>query len=114
VTPEELVSEVWQKIVATGSLPDDEWPQQILSLTNPAPERDGRVTWLLGEIGGVAALAHRYEDILRQRHGRMVPGQGRRTVQHRNENAPLEDDLGYSPGDPIERADTREVLRACS
>jgi len=35
-----------------------------------APERDGRVVWLIDQIGGSAGIAHRREDILRRRFGR--------------------------------------------
>jgi hypothetical protein len=50
------------------------------------PICDGRVIWLLQEIGGLQAIAHRHEDILRRRHGRTVPGLGRPTVQHDGED----------------------------
>ena len=46
------------------------------------PVRDGRVIWLLQEMGGIQAIAHRHEDILRRRHGRAVPGLGRPTMQY--------------------------------
>ena len=45
---------------------------------------DRRVEWLIGEIGGSEALAHRHEDILRQRFGR-----SRRLVQIEDETAEL-------------------------
>src|SRR5262245_18534553 len=44
------------------------------------PKRDGRVIWLIEEIGGRRALSHRYEDMRRQRFGRWQ-GSGYRTVQ---------------------------------
>jgi hypothetical protein len=46
-----------------------------------APERDGRVVWLIYEIGGFESIGHRYEDVLRQRYGRARPGRGRPIVQ---------------------------------
>lgn len=44
------------------------------------PARDGRVAWLIAEVGGEVALAHRYEDMRRQRFGRHGGG-GYRAVQ---------------------------------
>jgi hypothetical protein len=112
VTTGELLSEVWQKLVSTVSVSDDEYTEPSLpSSTDPAPERDARIMWLLREIGGAAALRHRYEDILRQRHGRMLPGQGRRTVQPRDEDDLPEIDSGSDAGDPLERADASTILR---
>src|SRR5262249_14367005 len=85
VTPEELVSEIWQKLLGTVSLgPMNEAPESLpvapreWSIDPHAPERDGRIVWLIEEIGGRDALAHRHEDILRQRFGRSSPGRGRR------------------------------------
>src|SRR6202007_2759691 len=49
-------------------------------VTNDAPEKDARVLWLIKEIGGRRALAHRFEDIRRQRWGRWQ-GNSYRTVQ---------------------------------
>ena len=46
-----------------------------------APDNDGRVIWLIREIGGPRALAHRCEDIRRRRWGRATPGMGRPLVQ---------------------------------
>src|SRR5262245_55959751 len=46
-----------------------------------APENDGRVVWLIREIGGPRALAHRCEDIRRHRWGRATTGVGRPMVQ---------------------------------
>jgi hypothetical protein len=75
LTPEELLSEIWLKLLGTVSLDDKmdsftpEW-----SVDPDVPERDGRVAWLIGEIGGPNALAHRHEDILRQRFGRSQSG----------------------------------------
>jgi hypothetical protein len=112
VSPEELLSEVWQKLLATVSLSDDECPEAVFpSSTDPVPEQDGRVIWLIEEIGGAAALAHRFEDIMRQRHGRMLPEQGRRTVQARDEDEPSEIGSDSDAPDPLEQADTSRILR---
>jgi len=44
------------------------------------PKRDGRIAWLIAEVGGARALSHRYEDVRRRRWGRWR-GTGYRTVQ---------------------------------
>ena len=117
MTPKELVSEVWVKLLGTVSLDNDEaegltpgipanW-----SVNANAPERDGRVVWLIKEIGGSDAIAHRREDILRQRYGRSLPGRGRRMVQPGNED----EDFGTEPdpGQPgmLQELDARRVWR---
>jgi hypothetical protein len=114
MTPEELVSEVWQKLLGTVRLLNDEAPDSFP--VNPAdwsvdphiPERDGRVVWLVEEIGGSEALAHRCEDILRQRYGRSLPGRGRRFLQ-----LSCEDEIDPDPSGtkPLEETDIRYVWR---
>jgi hypothetical protein len=92
MTPEELLSEIWQKLLGTVSVHDEERPG--LSFLDPnqanvdadTPERDGRVAWLMDQIGGAEAMAHRREDILRRRFGRTAAGSGRRLVQPLNED----------------------------
>jgi hypothetical protein len=89
------VSEVWKKLLGSVSLEADsplavragEWS------TDPAPERDGRVIWLIAEIGGSEAIGHRYEDIQRERQGRLVPGVGRPIQQPNDEDEPEEVDM---------------------
>ena len=76
LTPEELFSEIWLKLLGTVSMDETEDKPPIRtewSVDPDVPERDGRVEWLIGEIGGSGALAHRHEDILRQRFGRRRP-----------------------------------------
>jgi hypothetical protein len=86
MTPEELLSEVWQKLLGAVSIQSEEGaspaldPTQV-SIDPDAPERDGRVVWLINEIGGSAGIAHRREDILRRRFGRASGGNGRPLVQ---------------------------------
>lgn len=104
----ELLSEVMAKLLGVASLPadreaggdaaladgeeseakepHDEDKALGASLELPGnwdkldPKRDQRVTWLIEQIGGPRALAHRYEDMRRQRWGRW--GQpGYRNVQ---------------------------------
>jgi hypothetical protein len=113
VTPLELVSEVWKKLLGSVSLEADrplvvqrgEWS------TDPAPERDGRVVWLIAEIGGSEAIGHRYEDIQRERHGRSKAGTGRPYQQPTDEDDPKETD--GEPDEPggLEKADSRRIWR---
>jgi hypothetical protein len=91
MTPEELLSEVWQKLLGAVSVPSEEGayspapdPTQV-SIDEHAPERDGRVVWLIDQIGGSAGIAHRREDILRRRFGRSSRGSGRPLVQPRSD-----------------------------
>ena len=90
MTPEELLSEIWQKLLGTVSVHSEEAadssspdPTQV-SIDADAPERDGRVVWLIEQIGGSMAIAHRREDILRRRFGRSSGGNGRPLVQPSN------------------------------
>jgi hypothetical protein len=109
----ELVSEVWKKLLGSVSLETDraldvravEWS------TNPAPERDGRVTWLIAEIGGSEAIGHRCEDIQRERHGRSIPGTGRRYRKSDEEDEPEE--RGVEPDEPrgLEETDRHRTWR---
>jgi hypothetical protein len=64
-----------------------------------APERDGRVVWLVQEIGGAGAIAHRHEDIRRERFGRAKPEGGRPIVQPGGEHETAE--LGADPTQAI-------------
>jgi hypothetical protein len=101
---EELLSEVWQKLLGTVFLGDDE-PHGVSYTSLPTewnvishlPEQDGRVVWLINEIGGSEAIGQRFEDIQRQRYGRALSGGGCRIAQPANDNAfefdqELEDD----------------------
>jgi hypothetical protein len=93
ITPEELISEVWQKLLGTVSLPNQEAPGNYpgsaaeWSIDPHRPEFDGRVVWLVQEIGGSESLAHR---CLRQRYGRSLPDGGRRMVQLGTEKQTLD------------------------
>jgi hypothetical protein len=51
------------------------------TMDSHVPENDGRVIWLIREVGGPRALAHRCEDIRRRRWGRATTGVGRPMVQ---------------------------------
>lgn len=72
-----------------------------------APDRDGRVIWLIEEIGGFAAMSHRFEDILRQRHGRHTPSVGRRLVQSDGDEDSINDDVAEPP---IEIEDSARLI----
>jgi hypothetical protein len=83
VSVEELLSEVWAKLLGSLSIQDERTMSSHVETTDDphAPDRDGRVIWLIEEIGGVDAISHRLEDIFRQRYGRHKPDVGRRLVQ---------------------------------
>jgi hypothetical protein len=110
VLPLELVSEVWKKLLGAVSLERDRSPTIRAGewSTDPAPERDGRVIWLIAEIGGSEAIGHRYEDIQRERYGRSKPGVGRLYTQ------PIEpDERGMDPdqSSELDRTDSHRVWR---
>jgi hypothetical protein len=88
ISSEELASEIWAKLMGSIAMPDPKdtgksnFPDPKDWTIDPhVPENDGRVIWLIREIGGVRALAHRCEDIRRRRWGRATPGVGRPLVQ---------------------------------
>jgi hypothetical protein len=89
ISSEELVSEVWAKLIGRITMPDPDDAADRSNLPDPndwttdphVPENDGRVIWLIREVGGPRALAHRCEDIRRRRWGRATPGMGRPLVQ---------------------------------
>jgi hypothetical protein len=108
----ELVSEVWKKLLGTVSLEAGrtlavragDWS------TDPAPERDGRVIWLIDKIGGSEAIGHRYEDIQRERHGRSRPGLGRPTEQLVDEEKSEEMDIDPHPSG-LAQTDSQRIWR---
>jgi len=116
VTAEELLSEIWEKLLGTVSL-DNEQTEESTPLSgewsiNPdAPERDGRVVWLIEEIGGSNAIAHRLEDISRQRHGRFQPNRGRPIVQLRDEDKPTETASDPEGPNRLHDMDVRRIWR---
>ena len=89
ISSEELVSEVWAKLIGRITMPDPDDAADRSNFPDPSdwtidpqvPENDGRVVWLIREIGGPRALAHRCEDIRRRRWGRATMGVGRPMVQ---------------------------------
>jgi hypothetical protein len=110
VSPKELLSEIWVKLLATVSL--DDKAEEFTSVTDwsvdPAPERDGRVVWLIEEIGGFDAIRHRHEDLLRRLHGRFQ--HGRRPIkQLENEDEEIASDPDESS--TLQQADVRRAWR---
>jgi hypothetical protein len=85
VTEQELLSEVWKKLLGCVSVPSPNMSAPLdtssWTIDQRVPEQDGRVAWLIEEIGGFEAIGHRYEDIQRQRFGRALPDHGRRITQ---------------------------------
>lgn len=82
IDPPALLSEVWGKLLGGVALDESErkW-EGALTIADPEPTKDGRVTWLLNEIGGAQALGHRCSDIARTKYGRGPGGKGPRFVQ---------------------------------
>jgi hypothetical protein len=111
ISSEELVSEVWAKLIGSITMPDPSDAAERSNFPDPSdwtidlhgPENDGRVVWLIREVGGPRALAHRCEDIRRRRWGRATPGVGRPLVQPAAlpdiETDP--DDGGLGPADAV-------------
>ena len=102
LTPEELFSEIWLKLLGTVSMDEKQDRPPIStewSVDPDVPERDGRVIWLVQEIGGAGAIAHRHEDIRRERFGRAKPEGGRPIVQPGVEDETAE--LGSDPDQAI-------------
>jgi hypothetical protein len=82
ISVEELLSEVWKKLLGSVSVQEEATLTfEETSIDPHAPDRDGRVIWLLREVGGFEAMSHRCEDILRLRFGRTLPEGGRPWVQ---------------------------------
>jgi hypothetical protein len=108
ISSEELVSEVWAKLIGSITMPDPNDAAEKSNFLDPndwtidsqVPENDGRVVWLIREIGGPRALAHRCEDIRRRRWGRATTGVGRPMVQPSEfadiETGPNEGGLGHT------------------
>jgi hypothetical protein len=110
LSTEELLSETWQKLLGTVSLPKDEgsaFDQAIpidWSVNPHTPEFDGRVVWLIREIGGSVAMAHRRADVLRSRFGR-----GRTTVQIGDDDESFEIGPNQDEDSTLRAGDARRV-----
>jgi hypothetical protein len=116
ISEQELLSEVWQKLLAAGSWSNGE--ALVLAESPPdwsanphAPENDGRVVWLIEEIGGFAAMAHRREDVFRERFGKSKPGMGRPLVQPENDEDFHQAVESAQDEDPFREIDARRVWR---
>jgi hypothetical protein len=98
VSVEELASEIWKKLLGSISVREESSMLPFSQATEhpDRPEQDGRVIWLIEEVGGAEAISHRYEDVLRERFGRSEPYVGRRLVQTEEDD----DFAGYGVQDP--------------
>jgi hypothetical protein len=117
LTAEELLSEIWQKLLGTVSVGAGETIDLCsgdltqVSIDPDVPERDGRVVWLVEEIGGAMAIAHRREDILRARFGRASTGNGRPLVQPQGDSVFTDIASDADAAGTLEAADGRRVCR---
>jgi hypothetical protein len=117
LTAEELLSEIWQKLLGTGSVGSGETIDLCsgdltqVSIDPDVPERDGRVVWLIEEIGGAMAIAHRREDVLRARFGRASAGNGRPLVQPQDDNVFTDIASDAGAAGTLEAVDGRRVWR---
>jgi hypothetical protein len=113
VSPLELVAEVWKKLLGTVSLETDRLPAIRAGewSMDPAPERDGRVIWLIAEINGFEVIGHRYEDIQRERYGRSKPRVGRPYEQPVEERESEETGMDPARSSGLERTDSQWVWR---
>lgn len=113
----ELFSEVMAKLLGVAGVgaeendaADEKRRQDAVSTwtLSDDPKRDGRALWLIEQIGGQQALAHRYEDIRRRRHGGKWREGGYRQVQLELEHI---ETLSVDPDDPHQDEDARQVWR---
>jgi hypothetical protein len=117
LTAEELLSEIWQKLLGAVSVGAGETIDLCsgdltrVSIDPDVPERDGRVVWLIEEIGGAMAIAHRREDILRARFGRSYAGSGRPLVQPEGDSVFADLASDADAADALQAADGRRVWR---
>jgi hypothetical protein len=117
MTPEELLSEIWQKLLGTVSTGSEETAElrscelREMSTDPDAPARDGRVVWLIEQIGGSMGITHRREDILRRRFGRATGGSGRPLVQPHDDTVFADIVSDADTARSLEAADQRLVWR---
>ena len=111
----ELFSEIMAKLLGVSgrerAYDNEETSDSQIGLTWPIsddPKRDGRVIWLIEQVGGAHALMHRHEDIRRRRHGGKWTSSGYRQVQLGPEHI---DTLSSNPDDPHHDDDMRLVWR---
>ncbi len=109
----ELFSEVMAKLLGATASGDSQAgaaegddPKPDWTVDND-PKQDGRVTWLIAEIGGRQALGHRHEDIRRRLYGRWKEG-SYKVEQLADEHVA---DLAVDPIDPLEDEDNRRAWR---
>ena len=110
----ELFSEVMAKLLGAATSGDGQRPGER-DCEEPKPDwtidenpkRDGRVVWLVSEVGGRPALAHRHEDIRRRLYGRWREGSYK--VEQLAEEHVL--DLAVDPIEPHDDEDNRRAWR---
>jgi hypothetical protein len=104
----ELFSEVMAKLLGATAAETKEGDDIKAGLTvHKDPKQDGRVAWLVAEIGGRQALAHRHEDMRRRLYGRWREG-SYKTEQLADEHVA---ELAVDPIDPLEDDDNRKAWR---
>jgi hypothetical protein len=67
--------------------------------------------WLIEEIGGFTAMAHRREDVFRERFGKSKPDMGRPLVQPQSDEDFHQAIESVQDEDPFREIDTRRVWR---
>jgi hypothetical protein len=111
ISPGQLVSEIWLRLIGAVVLPNEEemfdFPTRESWSTDP--EHDGRVEWLIQQIGGRQALGHRCEDIRREQWGRALSEGGRRAVQPDDDNEVFETGEDPLVDQPLQEADARRA-----
>ena len=111
ISPGQLVSEIWLRLIGAVVSPNEEemfdFPTREGWSTDPA--YDARVEWLIQQIGGRQALAHRCEDIRREQWGRALPEGGRRPVQPDDDGEVFESGEGPVVDQPLQEADARHA-----
>jgi hypothetical protein len=109
----ELLSEVMAKLLGASSAAGEAEGDSALPGNNPEwradndPKADGRVAWLVSEVGGRHALSHRHEDMRRRLYGRWRDG-GYRTEQL---DEPHVAELSVEADDPHDDEDNRRAWR---
>ena len=108
----ELFSEVMAKLLGVagsgtrqGAQVNEEEASLDTLTPDKDPKQDGRVQWLISEIGGRHALGHRDEDMRRKTFGRGRES-GYRTVQLEEEDVA---DLPADAKDPHDEKDNHRV-----
>src|SRR5262249_52916207 len=113
ISPEQLFSEIWLHLFGAVALPNEEanFSFRTQEGWNADPKHDTRVIWLIQEIGGPKGLAHRCEDIRRERWGRALSDGGRRTAQPDDEGEAFGGGEDPLVDQSLQEADARRAWR---